>query len=425
MNTLFKIGSSKEVLEASSKVSHFFGNAFLPQKAYVPIGYKGGKDVFFNVYKASRVREGQLIGRGDDSSSFAYIHSPIPGVVTDFKDFNLRSDKILKTIEISLDGSFDILGKEEVYNDWHAFSKEELLSKLEKSGVIDTSSRIIMPLHVTLNDAIEKKRDTVSTTLFDFYPSQSLDIFLGEKEVRKVIEGALILARTLDAKKIIVFHNITNKKLLLQYIASIESLCGDVKCEMKKIKKVYPLHLQLGSSFFVNATTSLYAYEAITYSRPLTSIYLSIRGKLIAEPKILRVRVGTPIKNILQECNTLKKHVEGFIINGITSGYAIKDADIPITKEMKSIHVVSKEMLNFYDEMDCINCGKCFTACPCNIDPIGIVRAIKKGAVSDSVSLSVKACEGCACCSIVCPARINLAKAILSYKDEHQLYKDC
>jgi len=78
--------------------------------------------------------------------------------------------------------------------------------------------------------------------------------------------------------------------------------------------------------------------------------------------------------------------------------------------------------LHLSDEMDCIGCARCFNACPCNIDPITVVRAIKKNAITEDVSSSIKRCTGCACCSMVCPARNKLAKVITSYKD--QFYND-
>ncbi len=417
MNTIFRLGTSREVLETSSKTSKFFGNAFLPKKAFVPIGYKDEPDVFFNVYKASKVREGQLIARGDDASSFAYIHSPIPGIVTDFRDFELKNGKVLKTMEISLEGSFDILGKERKCNEWQSLSKEELAYKIERAGILNTSSRIVKPLSITLKDAREKHIDNIATTLCDFYPSQSLDVFLGEERVKQVVEGALIACRIIEAKKIVIFHNITSKKKLLAYSEMLRSLCGELSFELKRIKKMYPLHMQLKPCVFIDGSTATYVYESVSYDLPLTSIYLSLQGSLIPEPKIFRVKIGTPISNLVEECGQLKKAPRGFIINGLTSGYAIKDWDVPITKEMKSIHIVSKEMLNFYDEMDCINCGKCFNACPCHLDPIGMFRAIKKKAISPSILSSIKKCDGCSCCSIVCPARINLSKVILSYKD--------
>ncbi|MGP1438252.1 MAG: hypothetical protein ACTTKH_04190 [Treponema sp.] len=410
---VFTLGASKEVLQTRNQTFKFFGNAFLPSKAFIPIGYDEDTHILVNKY--SKVREGELIARNNADSPFSYVHSSIPGVVTDFKTFEVLPNKILKAIEVSLEGSFDILGKPIQNNSWKELTPIELFDKIEQKGVVNTSNRIIHSLASDIKNIMEKQNVELATSLFDFYPSQSLDIFLNEEYIAKVVEATLIVAKIIGSEKIVFFHNEKNTAHLKKYMEIAFSMSENI--EFKKVKNIYPLHLQLGNRFFLNASTLLYVYEAIINDYPLVSVYLSIQGNIISTPKILHVKVGTSIGNVIEECGGIKAIPEALIINGLTHGYAITNLDIPITKDMKSIHVVSKERLNFYEEMECINCGKCFNVCPCFLDPIFLERAIKKNAVSSDVAASIQKCEGCACCSIVCPSRKNLCKTIISYKD--------
>lgn len=410
---VFNLGYSKEVLQTRNQALKFFGNAFLPSKAFIPVGYE---DSYILVSKGLHIKEGELLARGEPLSPFAFVHSSIPGVVTDFKTFEVLPNQMLKTIEISLEGSFDILGKPIQQNDWKELSPIELFDKIEKKGVVDTSNRITHSLSSNLKDVMDKQNVELATSLFDFYPSQSLDVFLSEEYIKEVVEGATIIAKLLNAKKIVFFHNEKNTPHLKRYMEIACSMYEN--CEFKKIKNIYPLHLQIGNRFFLNASTLLYVYEAVTKDYPLTSVYLSIQGNVISTPKILHVKVGTPIGNVIEECGGIRAIPDSIIINGVTHGYAITNLDIPVTKDMKSLHVVSKEKLNFYEEMDCIACGKCFNACPKFLDPIFLTRAIQKNAVSSEVLDSIMKCEGCNCCSIVCPSRKNLCKTIISYKDQ-------
>ena len=171
MSSVFRLGTSNEVLEAKEKHSAFFGNAFLPQKANIPIGYASQKDIFILVSKGMKVREGQLLSRADASSPFSYVHSSIPGVVTDFKEFEIMPGKVLKTVEVALEGSFELLGRLNKENDWHVFSSIELFDKIEKSGVLNTSSRILHSLSFEIKRAMNKGITSLSTTFFDFYPT--------------------------------------------------------------------------------------------------------------------------------------------------------------------------------------------------------------------------------------------------------------
>ncbi len=418
MNASFRLASSHERLEASKSVFPFFGNAFLPERAFVPIGYKN-EEASLLIGREGRVREGELIGRGNALSPFSIVHSSIPGKVQGMREFEIMPGKILNTVDILLDGSFDILGKEKKVCEWKNEDDATLLDKIEKAGICDTAGRIVLPLSTYLKKALKRNITEISTTLCDFYPTQSLDVFLGKEHSKKIIEGALILSHILHDVKITIFHNIKDARLIAKYQEEAASICGAVPCHFQKIKNVYPLHLQLHpSTFFVDASTACYVCEALVNNLPMTSVYVSVQGELIAKPKIFRVKIGTPIANLIRECGDLKGQPYGIIINGITSGYAIKDLNIPITREMKSLHIVGKKCLHLSDEMDCIGCAKCFNACPCNIDPIAVVRAIKKDAVTGDVAASIKRCSGCATCSIVCPARNKLARMITSYKDQ-------
>ena len=421
---MFTLGSSKEILPIKNQTFKFFGNTFLPPKAFIPLGYDDNIRVL--VSRHSRVREGELIARGDSSSPFSYVHSSVPGIVTDFRTFEIVPNKQLKTIEVSMEGAFDILGRPTQNTNWRELTPIELFDKIEKKGIVNTSNRLINSLSSDIKNVMKNQNVELTTSLFDFYPSQSLDIFLSEQYIKQIVEASLVIAKIIGSEKITFFHNEKNTKHLKKYTEIVSSMCE--KYEFKKVKDKYPLHLQSRNSFFVNASTLLYVYEAIAKNQPLISVYLSIQGNIISTPKILHVKIGTPIGNVIEECGGVKEIPEAIIINGLTHGYAITDLDIPVMKDMKSIHVVSKEMLNFHKEMDCINCGKCFNTCPCFLDPISINRAIKKNAISNDIACSIQKCEGCACCSIVCPSRINLCKTIISYKDnflkERVIYED-
>lgn len=419
MNASFRLGSSNERLEVSKDIFPFLGNAFLPERAFVPIGYKNEDEPSLYVSTGSRVREGELIGKGSPLSCFSVIHSPIPGEVKGNREFEIMPSKILNTLDILLDGSFDILGKAKKNYEWKNDDTSVLLEKLENAGIADTAGRIVLPLSTYLKKALKKNITEVSTTLLDFYPSQSLDSFLGRENFKRIVEGALILSHILNDVGIKIFHNIKDARLIAGYQEDAASICGSIPCHFHRVANIYPLHLNLiSSTFFVDASTAYYVYEALVNDIPMTSVYVSVHGELISKPKIFRAKIGTPIINLLQECARLNGEPYGVIINGLTSGYAIKDLNVPITKDMKSIHVMGKKCLHLEEELDCIGCARCFNACPCNIDPIAIVRAIKKDAVTEENAQAIKKCAGCACCSIVCPARNGLARIITTYKDQ-------
>ena len=220
---VFTLGSSKEVLQTRNQTFKFSGNSFLPSKAFIPIGYDDDVRIFVNRY--SRIKEGELIARGDSLSPFAYIHSSIPGIVTGFNTYEVLPNKILKTIEISLEGSFDILGKPSQNNNWQELTPIELFDKIEKKGIVNTSNRLVHSLYADLKNIMENQDVELATSLFDFYPSQSLDGFLTEEYMKEITEASLIIAKIIGSKKITFFHNKKNKNQLKKYMDIAYSIC--------------------------------------------------------------------------------------------------------------------------------------------------------------------------------------------------------
>ncbi len=67
-------------------------------------------------------------------------------------------------------------------------------------------------------------------------------------------------------------------------------------------------------------------------------------------------------------------------------------------------------------ETQCIRCGACMTACCHGLSPILIKQAFDKMNFDQMSKLHADYCTGCGHCSYVCPARIDLRRAILQSK---------
>jgi electron transport complex protein RnfC len=61
------------------------------------------------------------------------------------------------------------------------------------------------------------------------------------------------------------------------------------------------------------------------------------------------------------------------------------------------------------EELPCIRCGDCASACPAGLLPQEIHRAVVAGDDAAAVRLGVFDCIDCGCCDFVCPSQIPLA----------------
>ncbi len=150
---------------------------------------------------------------------------------------------------------------------------------------------------------------------------------------------------------------------------------------IKKSKKV----------IYLTAADVLAIYNVLKRKRPITEKIITVSGDLIETPKVINVKIGTTLKDLLENNFKIKEDNYHIIINGLLSGYEVDTTNIVITREVRSIYIHSE---NNDLKLNCINCGMCHTKCPVGAD-------IRTG-------FNMEKCIKCGICSYVCPSNINL-----------------
>ena len=127
--------------------------------------------------------------------------------------------------------------------------------------------------------------------------------------------------------------------------------------------------------FNVNVSTCFGIYQAVKYNKPIIERNISISGEGIVHPCNLRVRVGTPIKSVIQLAGGYKDpdKPKVFILGGPMMGASLPSDDTIITKTVTSIIV-----LNPVNEKvePCIRCGSCVLSCPVGLQPVQIMDTV-------------------------------------------------
>lgn len=411
----FKRG--KEILEYPLPAAPFEGNAFLPQTAFIPISLTKKNKLTPLVMRGEFVREGQLIARGTGKTD-VNAYSSIPGVVYDFIDFDLPNGELIQSIAIKLEGSFDILGKTAAHYSWRESAASELLRTIDFAGIINTAfsnnESLACQLRTTLKTDSSAGK-SLCINFFDKDPSCGLDSVLFDTFYNETAEGIGIIAKIIEAEHIICMHHCgKNEQAKLEKIAAV---CSNCEVEFIKSSYNYPSveNFRLPKNtevFWLDVPTAIYTYEAVKTNNPVTASYVLISGKAVNECKVLKVRIGTPIGSLIEECGGFKVNPEHIILNGLMSGYSINNLDIPVTKNLKSIHVPSKDTIKSYARSECINCGLCFNSCPLYLEPKKIVKAIEDNCLDSKIIKQINMCKGCSCCSATCPARVPLSSII-------------
>ena len=169
----------------------------------------------------------------------------------------------------------------------------------------------------------------------------------------------------------------------------------------------------------MNVASVAFIARYIKTGKPLVSRSLTVDGSAIANPKNVRVPVGTNISEIIEFCGGFKEEHCKILTGGPMMGLAIVGTDLPVLKQNNAILAFAKDDAVLKAETDCIRCGRCAIACPMSLMPTNIVRAAKARDAATLNQLGTMVCMECGSCAFACPAgkplvqHMRLAKTII------------
>ena len=391
----------------------FEGNAFLPQYALIPLAFRAQTSSLPLVSVGDFVNEGQMIARAGNSTS-AHVHASVPGVVSGIIDAQLPNGHSFRGIHIRTGGSFEILGKQRPSYQWKQSDQSGILHFLDLAGLVNTVGETTS-LAEYIRIAVKQGITTLTVVLYDKDPTCMLDSFLAHRFTREVAEGIAIIAHAMNATKIIIETDMEKKDRAL--FDTIGTIIPDRDLVHITVSRTYPVgnaHTRSAEkgAAVIDASTALSVYESIRNNQPMLTTYLLITGKTLEHAKVVKVRIGTPIGHLIEECGGFKSKNTHIILNGLLHGTLVDSLDLPVGKGIKSIHAVGKDIRIQKQLEECGHCGQCLRSCPVYIDPIDTVRNIQRERYTAETVRSIALCSGCACCSAVCPVRIPLSTII-------------
>ncbi len=85
-------------------------------------------------------------------------------------------------------------------------------------------------------------------------------------------------------------------------------------------------------------------------------------------------------------------------------GFNVASTEIATTKTTSGLLLLSKDRVFQYEGQPCINCGRCLRACPMQLNPAAISRAVEADDVAEAAAFGVMNCIECGACAFGCPA---------------------
>ena len=423
----FPVGGIHPVERKGATRNRASANAIIPSRCIVPLQQHVGAPAEPLVGKGDQVGEGMLIGRAKGFVS-ANIHSPVPGTVTEIKSIYLPNGVRTDALVIELEGEFERLGKEQTTRDWSGMDGPELLEIIQEMGIVGMGGATF-PTHVKFSLPKGRQCEYLILNGTECEPYLSADHRLMVERPAQVLEGLLIVARLLQADKVVIGIE-TNKP---DAIVALQNAVNDagVDCRVAPLKIKYPqgdekqlikaingrevpsggLPLDIGC-VVSNAATLHAIYEAVVLSRPLIDRLVTVSGGAITRPANLKVRIGTPIGELISECGGFSQVPAKIVTGGPMMGQTIYDLDLPVTKGTSGILALTEREVNAAPRTACLQCGRCVDACPIGLEPTRLFKLIDHFEYAEAVADGLMDCRECGSCGYICPARIPLVQGM-------------
>lgn len=405
-----------------------------PEVVHIPMSQHIGAPCTPTVKIGDQVKVGQIVG---DSEAFvsAAVHASISGEVIDIGKKYTADGRYCECVSIKSDGLQTMDESLHPLEGYENTSIDEIMNFVKKSGIVGMGGAGF-PLHAKLK-AEDPILDIVVLNGAECEPYLTCDhrIMLENSDE---IMGALKLFADLyktDEAYIAIEENKPDAIELMEKMANDNTEYSKLKVATCKTKYPQGDSKRLSEAlvgrivpqngvtndvgvFLTNVATAMAYYDAVTKGTPSYERVITVSGSGIETPKNLVVKIGTPVKDILEACGGVKENFVEIVCGGPMTGKSIFDMDSPVTKTTSGILVFTEKEKPEYEESPCIRCSRCVDHCPANINPTDINAAILRGNVELAAELHADQCMECGICSFVCPAKRYLSESIKLAKRE-------
>jgi len=391
----------------------------IPESVYIPLSQSLGAPSVPIVNKGDRVKTGQLIAKGEAFIS-ANIHSSVTGVVEKIDEWIDASGYRKKAIIIKTEPDEweeGILPQNQL-NPTIVLSKEEIIQRIKEKGIVGMGGATF-PTHVKLSIPQGKKAEYLIINGVECEPYLTSDHRLMLEKGEEILIGIQILMKAIDVNKAIIGIE-ANKLDAIEHLTKLSAKYQGIEVQGLKLK--YPqgaekqlikalvnrevpsgkLPIEVGC-VVQNVGTAFAVYEAVQFNKPLIDRVVTISGKNFNGGNFL-VRIGTPIKALIDKCGGLPENTEKIINGGPMMGKALVSTDVPVTKGTSGILVFTSEMSHRMPVYNCIRCGKCVSVCPMGLEPILLEKIVENNNWELAEKEHILDCIECGSCQYTCPA---------------------
>ena len=394
----------------------------LPRTVTIPLSQYDGTPEAPLVRKGDRVKVGQKIGEAGGYFSSS-IHATISGTVSAVEPRrHSNSGRKVMSVVIESDGKDEFHESVRPCGDLGELLPGDIAALVREKGIVGMGGAGF-PTAVKLKPTAPI--DTVLLNGCECEPLLTADHRVMLEYADDVIFGlkAILKATGADTGVIVIK---TNKRDAVELFESKTAATANVVvvvawskypqgAEKMLIKHTLGRKMPRGAMpidvgvAVCNVSTAKAISDALKKGLPPIERAVTVSGPKIRNPGNFMVRVGTPVREILEHCGGLTDGEATVKLGGPMMGFAVSDLDVPILKTTNGVVAVEAAIS---EPTQCIRCGRCVDVCPLDLYPLYYPQYVGKGNWAGLKEKSVRDCIECRCCDYVCSARIPISDSI-------------
>ena len=408
----------------------------LPQQAIFPLSQHIGAPAKPVVNRGDKVKVGTLIAEANGFVS-APIYSSVSGTVLKVDTAIDATGYRKPAIYINVEGdeweeSIDRSETLETLDKHPELTPEEIVNRIKVAGVTGMGGAGF-PTFIKLCPPPTGKAECVSLNGVECEPYITSDYRLMMEHADEILVGLDLLMKGAKVERGYIGIE-DNKPEAIKLFE--QKTANDPRIEIVALAKKYPqggekqlvdavinrqvpappaIPVNVGA-IVQNVGTAYAVYQAVMKHKPLFERYTTVTGKQLKNPGNFLVRMGTPMRELIDLCGGMPEGDNKVLAGGPMMGKSVVSTDVTVCKGTNSITILTDADAHRKAAQPCIRCGKCVSACPMGLEPYLLATLSSFKEWERLESEQVTSCISCGSCQFTCPSHRPILDNILQGK---------